>query len=683
MSPRHTNFLLASILAASLTAQPVVAYSPLKYCESNKIELSPAEIKEVIDYIDNNENNAFGPTTLNYLYRLAGYLSYTKSSDNGIELLNHLLKKLQCGSKESIETKEVLADDNVTSFLKETDIVYSNGKTPTPGLAFGYLMDPSHFQPCDTFLSYVPAEEYIKNGKFNLKSGEKEKLQVAAKLYKEIIDERIAQNLEYPLDRDYLNLAAVYLWLNDRNNLNTYLELYLKWFLKECKDDFRSYTAKASFNMIPAYPKHDVRLMLKHLVETTGRCNLVQTINAWSDEGTRAAFHRDNFDYPKLYLQIWELIQQNYYDRTFNHQNWNNWKSKYDGKIEEPVDAQDAIDAMISSLGDRSTRRIYKMDYDDEITRREPQSKAGIGLGVGMNNDNRLTVTQVVDGRPAAASGAFRTGDQITAIDGKPTLYHHLEDMVKDLRGPAGSKVKITIDDGSKDGKTITLERKSLTLTAILDAQVIAGDTGYVCLKSFSKNPARDTQEAVAKLNKCSGIILDIRLLNELTPESVADIASIFVGPGKVIAKLQTKDGIKECKTSGEQIYKGKLVVLVDTTTSGAAEALAQGLRECGAATLIGRKTRGLGKQLGLYSLNDSGGLFVTTGKWTSAKNVDVGLGVSPDIPVELPKADDKNTGRHWWLQSIESKTDVPKMDDLILKRAVEYLQSRMGQFHQ
>ncbi|MDX2106774.1 MAG: S41 family peptidase [Candidatus Melainabacteria bacterium] len=676
MPPRHTNFLLAAILAASITAQSVVAYSPLKYCESNKIDLSPAEVKEVIDYIDKSEVGALDPTTVNYLYRLAGYSSYTKKSDDGIELLNHLLKKFQPGSKEAIETKEVIADDYIIRFLKETDIVYSNGKEPTSGLAYGYLMNPSHFQPCDTFLSYVPAEEYIANRKFNLQPAEREKLQAAAKLYKEIIDERIAQNLEYPLDRDYLNLAAVYLWLNDRNNMNTYLELYLKWLLKESKDDFRSYTAKASFNMIPAYPKHDVRLMLKHLVDTTGRGNLVETINSLSDEGKRAAFHRDNFDYPKLYLQIWELIQQNYYDRTFNHQDWDRWKTKYNGKIEKRVDAQDAIDAMISSLSDRSTRRIYKMDYDDEIMHRESQSKAGIGLGVGMNNNNRLTVTQVVDGGPAAASGAFRAGDQITAIDGTPTLYRHLEDMVKDLRGPAGSMVKITIDDGSKEGKTITLERKGLTLTAILDAQVLAGNTGYVCLKSFAKNPARDTQEAVAKLNKCSSIILDIRLLNELTPESVADIGGIFVGPGKLIAKLQTKDSIKECKTSGEQIFKGKLVVLVDTTTSGAAEALAQGLRECGAATLIGRKTRGLGKQLSLYSLNDSGGLFVTTGKWTSAENVDVGQGVSPDISVELPKADDKNTGRHWWLQSIESKTDVPKMDDVVLKRAVEFLES-------
>ncbi|MCW5824906.1 MAG: PDZ domain-containing protein [Cyanobacteria bacterium TGS_CYA1] len=676
MPPRFTNFLLAAILAASLTANPVAAYSLLKYCESNKIDLNPAEVKEVVDYIDNNELKALGPTTVNYLYRLAGYSSYTKSSDDGIELLNHLLKKFQPGSKEAIETKEVIADDHIIKFLKETDIVYSNGDQPTPGLAFGYLMNTSHFQPCDTFLTYVPAEEYIANRKFNLQPGEREKLQAAAKLYKEIIDERIAQKLEYPLDRDYLNLAAVYLWLNDRSNMNTCLELYLKWLLKESKDDFRSYTPKGPLNMMPAYPKHNIRLMLKHLVETTGRGNLVETINALSDEGKRAASARNNFDYPKLYLQIWEFIQQNYYDRTFNHQDWNSWKTKNDGKIEKSVDAHDAIDAMINSLGDRSTRRIYKMDYDDEITHREPQSKAGIGLGVGMNNNNRLTVTQVVDGGPAAVSGAFRVGDEITAIDGTPTLYRHLEDMVKDLRGPAGSIVKITITDGSKDGKTITLERKGLTLTAILNAQVLAGDTGYVCLKSFAKNPARDTQEAVAKLNKCSSIVLDIRLLNELTPESVADIGGIFVGPGKVIAKLQTKDGIKECKTSGEQVFKGKLVVLIDTTTSGAAEALAQGLREYGAATLIGRKTRGLGKQLSLYSLNDSGGLFVTTGKWTSTENVDVGLGVSPDIRVELPKADDKNTGRHWWLQSIESKTDVPKLDDLVLKRSVEFLES-------
>ena len=58
----------------------------------------------------------------------------------------------------------------------------------------------------------------------------------------------------------------------------------------------------------------------------------------------------------KLYEKNWQTIKNEYYDPNFNHQHWNRWKNRYQGKIKTEADAKVAIETMLASLDDPYSR---------------------------------------------------------------------------------------------------------------------------------------------------------------------------------------------------------------------------------------------------------------------------------------------------------------------------------------
>ena len=58
----------------------------------------------------------------------------------------------------------------------------------------------------------------------------------------------------------------------------------------------------------------------------------------------------------KLYDRVWTIIQNDYVDKTYNYQNWEIWRHRYDDYLKTREDSYKAIETMIASLGDRYTR---------------------------------------------------------------------------------------------------------------------------------------------------------------------------------------------------------------------------------------------------------------------------------------------------------------------------------------
>ncbi|WP_374472043.1 aspartyl protease family protein [Phenylobacterium sp.] len=80
---------------------------------------------------------------------------------------------------------------------------------------------------------------------------------------------------------------------------------------------------------------------------------------------------------------------------------------------------------------------------------RAPFRKNRAGLWT-VNEGDRLRVTHVAPGSPAAAAG-WRVGSAITAIDGQPiTPGFGLTPLFGWINGPAGREVALTLDDGSR-----------------------------------------------------------------------------------------------------------------------------------------------------------------------------------------------------------------------------------------
>ncbi|HMP54436.1 MAG TPA: hypothetical protein PKD05_23015, partial [Candidatus Melainabacteria bacterium] len=102
-----------------------------------------------------------------------------------------------------------------------------------------------------------------------------------------------------------------------------------------------------------------------------------------------------------IYDNVWMLIEEDFFDETFNGQDWKRWRHKYDGKLTNMEDAHKAVETMLASLGDRYTRFLDREAFTEE----KSQIKAelcGIGVQIGVNKEKKIMVIRPIDGTPAS-----------------------------------------------------------------------------------------------------------------------------------------------------------------------------------------------------------------------------------------------------------------------------------------
>jgi len=80
------------------------------------------------------------------------------------------------------------------------------------------------------------------------------------------------------------------------------------------------------------------------------------------------------------------------------------------------------------------------------------------GMWINLADDGSFAVVDVTKGAPAAEAG-LRPGDEITAVNGRPTASLKLYDVRQMLRDePAGTKVTLSVKrDSQASDVTLTL----------------------------------------------------------------------------------------------------------------------------------------------------------------------------------------------------------------------------------
>src|SRR5262249_44846200 len=144
-----------------------------------------------------------------------------------------------------------------------------------------------------------------------------------------------------------------------------------------------------------------------------------------------------------LYERSWQLVRDNYYEPTFNGQDWNQWEHQFDGRIHTTSDAYHAIKLMLDSLNDPYTRLLEPTAFKDESDAMDARI-VGIGINLQQQKESHiLVVTRTIDDSPAYGAGVV-PGDEIVAINGQPAIGLSPEQAAERIRGKAGSNVKIT-----------------------------------------------------------------------------------------------------------------------------------------------------------------------------------------------------------------------------------------------
>lgn len=244
-------------------------------------------------------------------------------------------------------------------------------------------------------------------------------------------------------------------------------------------------------------------------------------------------------------------------------------------------------------------------------------SLEGIGAVLQMDDDYTV-INSMVAGGPAAKSKAITVGDRIVGVGqpGKPivdVIGWRLDDVVAQIKGPKGSKVRLEVLPAGKGTKTriITLTREKIRLedraVKMSVHNVGKNKVGVLDIPGFYVGLTDDVKVQLQKLQKqnVDSIVIDLRTNGGGALTEAVSLSGLFIPGGPVV---QVRDNIgkirEDSDNDGVTYYKGPLVVLVDRFSASASEIFAAAMQDYGRALIVGEPTFGKGTVQQYRSLN-------------------------------------------------------------------------------
>ncbi|MEH2412755.1 S41 family peptidase [Nostoc sp.] len=348
----------------------------------------------------------------------------------------------------------------------------------------------------------------------------------------------------------------------------------------------------------------------------------------------------------KLVDQVWQILDKNYVDVSFNHQDWKAIRQQYISRsYSSKKQAYVAIQEMVGKLGDRYTEFFDPQEFQ-ALNNDLSGNLSGVGLELALNEKTKaLTVIAPIEGTPAFKAGIL-PDDVIVQINGQRTQGMKIEDAVKQILGPVGTKVLLTIQRGSQS-QIFKLTRANIAIHPVTyNTQTTQlGRIGYIRLPEFTQTAAVEMHRAIQALEKqqVQGYVLDLRSDPGGLLDASLQIASMWLKQGAIVS-LVNRDKIKESyNASGHPLTNKPLVILVNKGSASASEILSGALQDDNRARLVGTRTFGKGLVQSVEPLGDGSALKLTIAKYYTPKGRDINhIGIAPDITVELTEAQQK-----------------------------------------
>jgi len=286
----------------------------------------------------------------------------------------------------------------------------------------------------------------------------------------------------------------------------------------------------------------------------------------------------------------------------------------------------------------------------------------GIGARLQKKNDY-ITIIEIISGGPAWRSEKVEVGDVILKVkqedekDAVSIVGMRIDDAVKLIKGPKGTKVTLTIKnvDGTITDKVITRDVVELEETYAKSSLIDKGNRkfGLINLPQFyfdmenykERNAATDVKKEILRLKEqgMEGLVLDLRDNGGGSLRTAVDIAGLFIKKGPVVqvASNGNKEVLED--KDSEIVWDGPLVILVNELSASASEILAAAMQDYKRAIILGSKqTYGKGTVQNVIDLNqwlrkndlgDMGALKITSQKFYRVNGGSTQLeGVKSDV---------------------------------------------------
>ena len=311
----------------------------------------------------------------------------------------------------------------------------------------------------------------------------------------------------------------------------------------------------------------------------------------------------------------------------------------------EPVDdhklIKGAIDGMLASLDPHSD--YLEGASFERLTTMIDGNYQGLGISVQMD-DGAVKVVSPFKGSPAEKAG-IKAGDYITHVNGKLIYGTDIDDAVEQMRGPAGSTVRLSIVRQGRDAPfDVSVTRGVIDLQPVT-SELKNGNIGYVSVNEFSKDVGKDVNGAIRALKakaggRLAGIVLDLRSNPGGSLDEAVALSDLFLTQGQIVSQRgrNRQDTIyydAESVFPGDVAQGTPIIVLIDAGTASASEIVAGALQDQHRALIMGERSFGKGSVQSLLPLGKDSALKLTTARYytPSGRSVQEG-GIVPDIRV-------------------------------------------------
>jgi carboxyl-terminal processing protease len=323
----------------------------------------------------------------------------------------------------------------------------------------------------------------------------------------------------------------------------------------------------------------------------------------------------------QLFWDVWSILASKYVDPTIL-----DYKNMIYG----------AIRGMVYSLEDPYTTFLTpkeNKDFQESIN----GTLEGIGAELTLR-DGMITVVSPLKGSPAKKAG-IQPEDVILKVNGENIQDFSLEQVVMRIRGPKGSKVKLTLGrKGQSEPFDVEILRETININSV-DWKMIDG-IAHIELNQFGGKTRGEFTKAISEiqLKRPKGVILDLRYNGGGYLDGAVDIASEFMEKGKVVS-VKKRNPIEDevtYVTGKARMATVPMVVLINKGSASASEIVAGAIRDNGRGTIIGETSFGKGTVQEVQNLIDGSSLRITIAKWFTPSNVNISkVGITPDKEVK------------------------------------------------
>lgn len=270
----------------------------------------------------------------------------------------------------------------------------------------------------------------------------------------------------------------------------------------------------------------------------------------------------------------------------------------YVDSIDEKKLVEDAIRGMLKELDPHSS---YTPAKDvQKLTEPLQGSFEGIGVQYNMINDTLLVIQPVTNG-PSEKKGII-AGDRIVFVNDTTIAGVKMsrEEIMRRLRGPKGSEVKLGIMRQGVDGvQNFVVVRDKIPVYTIDATYMINPSTGYIRISSFGATTYDEFMKAMTALRKegMKNLVLDLQGNGGGYMQASVQVANEFLPKGSMIVYTDGRtSGHHEYRaTGGGTFQEGRLVILVDEYTASASEIVSGAVQDNDRGMVIGRRTFGKG----------------------------------------------------------------------------------------